>query len=86
MPASDVALARVQLPSLVIAATVGFPRWPTLSTAYKVAEAEQALADGATELDMVLHYDALKQATPEQLKPIFVQCEAWRDLKGDFGN
>ncbi len=60
VPACDVALTRTALPALTIAATVGFPDGPRYSTAYKIVEAEQALANGATEIDMVLNYDALK--------------------------
>lgn len=42
-----------------VAATIGFP-WGTASTAAKVAETRQAIADGAREVDMVLAYGKLK--------------------------
>jgi deoxyribose-phosphate aldolase len=44
---------------VAVGSTVGFPHGNHL-TAVKVAEARQALADGATELDMVLQIGALK--------------------------
>ncbi|KAF7502673.1 hypothetical protein GJ744_005286 [Endocarpon pusillum] len=47
-----------------VASVVGFPSdddYPSYTTARKVAEARSAIADGATELDMVLNYDALKE-------------------------
>ena len=44
---------------VAVGSTVGFPHGNHL-TATKVAEARQALADGATELDMVLQIAALK--------------------------
>lgn len=44
---------------VLIAATVGFPHG-NHTTQTKVVEAKQALADGATELDMVLPLGALK--------------------------
>jgi deoxyribose-phosphate aldolase len=44
---------------VAVGSTVGFPHGNHL-TAIKVAEARQALADGATELDMVLQIAALK--------------------------
>ena len=42
-----------------VGATIGFP-WGTASTAAKVAETRQAIADGAREVDMVLAYGKLK--------------------------
>ena len=42
-----------------VGATIGFP-WGTSSTAAKVAETRQAIADGAREVDMVLAYGKLK--------------------------
>ncbi len=47
-----------------IATTIGFPLGATTATA-KVCEAEQALKDGATELDMVLFIGALKAGERE---------------------
>ncbi len=44
---------------VAVGSTVGFPHG-NHQTAIKVAEARQALADGATELDMVLQIAALK--------------------------
>ncbi|MBS1911568.1 MAG: deoxyribose-phosphate aldolase [Bacteroidetes bacterium] len=44
---------------VVVCTTVGFPNGAHMTIA-KLAEAEQALADGATELDMVLNLGALK--------------------------
>jgi deoxyribose-phosphate aldolase len=58
---TDVRRARELLAGtdVVVAATVGFPHG-NHTTATKVAEAKQALADGATELDMVLAIGALR--------------------------
>jgi deoxyribose-phosphate aldolase len=57
---SDVALCRRELAGseVKIAAVVGFPHGYS-TTAAKVFEAERAIADGAHELDMVLHIGRL---------------------------
>ncbi len=46
--------------SVRVCTVIGFPLGAT-STAAKVAEAQQALHDGASELDMVLHIGKLKE-------------------------
>ena len=53
---SDVTMIRARLAGtdITIAAVVGFPHGYS-TTATKVFEAEQAIADGAQELDMVVH-------------------------------
>ncbi len=58
---SDVALCRDALAGseVVIAAVVGFPHG-YVPTEVKVAEAVRAMADGARELDMVLHIGRLR--------------------------
>ncbi len=58
---SDVALCRRELAGseVQVAAVVGFPHGYS-TTAAKVFEAEQAIADGAHELDMVLHVGKLR--------------------------
>ena len=53
------AAARLSGSDVEVCTTVGFPLGATTTTA-KVCEAEQALRDGATELDMVLFIGALK--------------------------
>lgn len=57
----DVALAAILLQGsdVAVGTVVGFPHGSS-TTAVKVAEARQALADGATELDMVLNIGALR--------------------------
>lgn len=57
---SDVALATAAVSGTPtrVCTVIGFPHGTT-STAAKVAEAEQAIADGATELDMVLNIGRL---------------------------
>ncbi len=50
-----------------VGSTVGFPHGNHL-TSTKVAEARQALADGATELDMVLQIAALKSGRDEDVR------------------
>lgn len=47
--------------SIKVASVIGFP-WGTPATAAKVAEARQALQDGACELDMVMNYGKLKSS------------------------
>ena len=58
---SDVAICRQELSGsgVRVAAVVGFPHGYS-TTSVKVAEAEQAMADGADELDMVLHIGRLR--------------------------
>lgn len=58
---SDVALAKgaVAGHATRVCTVIGFPHGTT-STAAKVAESRQALADGATELDMVLNIGRLR--------------------------
>ena len=58
---ADVVLARELLEGtdVAVGTTIGFPHGNHL-TATKVFEAQRALADGATELDMVLQIGALK--------------------------
>lgn len=58
---SDVAMARaaVEGHSTRVCTVIGFPHGTT-TTSTKVAEAKQALADGATELDMVLNIGCLR--------------------------
>lgn len=58
---SDIAhaVSRLQGSPVAVGTVIGFPHGTT-STAAKVAEASQALADGATELDMVLNIGWLR--------------------------
>ena len=58
---ADVVRARAMLDGtdVAVGTTIGFPHGNHL-TATKVFEAERALADGATELDMVIQIGALK--------------------------
>lgn len=58
---SDVAHAAARLSGsgVAVGTVIGFPHGTT-STAAKVAEARQAVADGAAELDMVLHVGRLR--------------------------
>lgn len=50
---------RLEGSAVAVCSVVGFPLGAT-TTAAKVCEARQALADGANEVDMVLHIGALK--------------------------
>ena len=64
----DVAFARTELASGVEVGTViGFPHGTT-STAAKVAEATCALAEGATELDMVLNIGWLRSGLVREVE------------------
>ncbi|MDX2377399.1 deoxyribose-phosphate aldolase [Microbacterium sp. LRZ72] len=58
---SDIAYAtgRLEGTGVAVGTVIGFPHGTT-STAAKVAEATQALVDGATELDMVINIAALR--------------------------
>ena len=66
---SDVAATARQLSSEYtrVCTVLGFPHGTT-STAAKVAEARQALADGATELDMVLNIGRLRGGDLEAVR------------------
>ena len=68
----DVRLAREAVDTVEgsptrVCTVIGFPHGTT-STAAKVAESRQALADGATELDMVLNIGALIGGHEEQVQ------------------
>lgn len=56
---SDVAYAAASLDRVAVCTVIGFPHGTT-STAAKVAEVRQAIVDGASELDMVLHIGWLR--------------------------
>ncbi len=58
---SDIAYAvsRLEGTGVAVGTVIGFPHGTT-STAAKVAEVRQALADGATEVDMVINIGALR--------------------------
>lgn len=60
VPSSFVKKIRQHFPSLTICTVVGFPLGNG-STAAKVAETDSAIADGADEIDMVIHIGALKE-------------------------
>ncbi len=62
--------------SVKVCAVVGFPLGANL-TAVKLAEAQSALRNGATELDMVIHIGALKAAQDAAVSAdIRAVCEA----------
>ncbi len=52
---------------VAVGTTIGFPHGNHV-TAIKVAEAERALADGATELDMVIQIGALKSGRDDEVR------------------
>ncbi len=62
---------------VAVCTVVGFPLGAT-TTSIKVREAQQALADGATEIDMVIHIGALKagdhQAVQEDIAAVSTAC------------
>lgn len=60
VPSSFVKEIRRHYPSLTICTVVGFPLG-NCSTETKVQEAATAIADGADEIDMVIHIGALKE-------------------------
>ena len=68
---------------------VGFPLGAS-ATRVKRYEAEQALADGATEIDMVLHIGALKTGAVDQVQAEIARCRnlsRWRrTAQGDPGD
>lgn len=59
IPSSYVKRAHEQFPALNICTVIGFPLG-NCSTAAKLAETEQALADGANEIDMVINIGMVK--------------------------
>lgn len=61
------AVAELEGTEVAVCTVVGFPLGAT-TTAAKVCEAEQALDDGATELDMVLFIGALKAGDRERVE------------------
>ena len=76
------AAARLAGSEVEVCTTIGFPLGATTTTA-KVCEAEQALRDGATELDMVLFIGALKAGERERVgEDIAAVARACRDGGG----
>lgn len=67
---SDVAhaVARLAGTGVAVGTVIGFPHGTT-STAAKVAEARQAIADGAVELDMVLNIGRLRSGLTDDVEP-----------------
>jgi deoxyribose-phosphate aldolase len=61
------AAAKLAETEVAVCTVIGFPLGATTTTA-KVCEAEQALDDGATELDMVLFIGALKAGERERVE------------------
>ncbi|MDZ8201768.1 deoxyribose-phosphate aldolase [Microbacterium sp. SSW1-59] len=61
------AVARLQGTGVAVGTVIGFPHGTT-STAAKVAEAGQALADGAVELDMVLNIGMLRSGMDDAVE------------------
>jgi deoxyribose-phosphate aldolase len=64
---------------VAVCTVVGFPLGAT-TTLIKVKEARQAMADGATEIDMVIHIGALKagdyDAVQEDIAAVAAACHA----------
>jgi deoxyribose-phosphate aldolase len=64
---------------VAVCTVVGFPLGAT-TTSIKVREADQAMVDGATEIDMVIHIGALKagdhQAVREDIAAVSAACHA----------
>lgn len=61
------AAAKLADSDVAVCTVIGFPLGATTTTA-KVCEAQQALDDGATELDMVLHIGALKAGQRDRVR------------------
>lgn len=64
IPSAFVRRAHEAFPALVICTVVGFPLG-NASLAAKAAETREALADGASEIDMVIPIYALKSGEPQ---------------------
>ena len=62
-----------------VATVVGFPNG-NCNTAAKIAETAQALADGASEIDMVINVGALKEGNTEYVTN---EIKALKNLVGD---
>ena len=57
---NDVRFAIARLPGdIKVASVVGFPNGNAYFTRHKIAEAREALSQGAQEIDMVMRYDSL---------------------------
>lgn len=67
--------------TVVVSTVVGFPHGSS-TTATKCAEAEEALKDGATELDMVLNYGELRSG---QIAYVQAEVQAICDLARSYG-
>jgi len=78
----DVAAARAQLAGarVAVATVVGFPHGDAV-TAIKAAEARQAVADGADELDMVLNIGALRSGRLDYVRDDIAAVVAAADGK-----
>lgn len=77
---SDVphAVERLKGTGVAVGTVIGFPHGTT-STATKVAETRQALADGATEFDMVVNIGALKSGFDDVVVDDIAQVVAAAD-------
>ena len=73
IPSSDVGRAHEAFPELTICTVVGFPLG-NANTAGKIAETRQALADGASEIDMVINIGMVKngeyEAVTEEIRQL----------------
>lgn len=78
IPPSYVARVHETYPSLVICTVIGFPLGYN-TTACKVFEAQQAIADGASEVDMVVDLGDVKNGDYEAVKK---QIAALREAVG----
>ena len=79
IPPSYVARAHAEFPGLNICTVIGFPLGAT-TTAAKVAEAKQALAEGCEEFDMVINIGRLKMGDTDYVR------DEIRALKQAVGN
>ena len=79
IPSCYIERAHKAFPELTICTVVGFPLG-NANTAAKVAETKQALADGATEIDMVINISDVKNGEYEKVTE---EIRALKETVGD---
>ncbi|MCD8133731.1 MAG: deoxyribose-phosphate aldolase [Clostridiales bacterium] len=78
IPSSYVKRARESFPALNICTVVGFP-FGNASTEAKLAETQQALADGANEIDMMINLGWVKD---KEFKKVTEEIRSLKELVG----
>ena len=87
IPASFVNYIHNKYKDVNICTVIGFPLGYS-TTSIKVAEAKQAIEDGANEIDMVINIGWAKEhkfdAVTEEIKAVKAACKCVSDAKADY--